>query len=547
MKFLRLPTRFMSLRYTLALALVLGLVGPSWVALEHEKQEVQLRLMEELKADLERYADLLVQALREPVWHLSPEFGAPIVDTVMRDPRVARVRVTLAPQDGVFIERIHAESNAPPIFSAMRSIAAQGRDVARIELDMSAASIYRQVSEAEHRFYWRTGSSLLGALALIFLAFYLRFMRPVERLASQSAELASNHWGAPFVWDRVDEIGRVGRCLEDTRQSLARMFSEVQKINADLVQENQDRRKAEEALAKYAAELEDRVSERTQDLSASNEELTAALRHLTLTQRELVESEKLASLGRLVAGVAHELNTPIGNAVMVGSTLGDHVRDIKAQMESGQLKKSSLMRFMEETMGACVLLGRSLEQAAQLVANFKQVAVDQTSAQRREFDVETTLKEVLSTLRPRLKKTPFVLELKAATGLRMDSYPGQLGQVITNLVINAELHAYAGRMEGTISVEAEESGEHVRIVVRDNGCGIAEKIRGKIFDPFFTTKMGSGGTGLGLNIVHSLVTRVLGGRLTLESVEGAGSAFIMDLPKIAPLVVGEEDAFEAAG
>ncbi|HLA36508.1 MAG TPA: hypothetical protein VJ001_16725, partial [Rhodocyclaceae bacterium] len=251
MRFLRLPTRFMSLRYTLAVALVLGLVGPSWIALEHEKQEVQQRLMEELKADLDRYADLLVQALREPVWHLSPEFGTPIVDTVMRDPRVARVRVTLAPQDWVFIERVHAESNKPPIFSASRSITAQGKNVARIVLDMSASNIYRRVSEAEHRFYWRTGFSLLGALTLIFLTFYLRLMRPVERLVKQSAELASNRLGAPFVWGRMDEIGRVGRCLEDTRQSLARMFAEVEKINADLLQENEERRKAEAALAKY--------------------------------------------------------------------------------------------------------------------------------------------------------------------------------------------------------------------------------------------------------------------------------------------------------
>jgi len=535
----RFLSRFSSLRYTLAAALVLGLVGPSWLALENEKNEVHQRLSTELAADRERYGDLLLQALREPVWHLSPEFAAPVVDTLMRDGRVTKISVTLLPDHRVFVERAAPGVVKPPIVATVRAIQTQGKDVAHIKLEMSAANILERVADAEYRFYWRTGSSLVAALTLIFLAFYFRVMRPVERLVSQASALAGNRLNEPFDWRRLDEIGRVGRSLEDTRLALGRMFGELERVNSDLVQENEERRKAESLLAEHAAELEDRVLMRTKALSESNADLLATMGTLKTAQRELVESEKLASLGRLVAGVAHELNTPVGNALMVGSTLGHNVKELGEVIESGQLKKAVLSKFLKESAEACVLLERSLGQAAQLVTSFKQVAVDQTTAQRRKFDLAIVVQEILATLQPRFKKTPFKLDVHTEPDILLDSYPGQLGQVISNIVINAELHGFDGRDSGTIRIETHDLGDSVRLVIQDNGNGIPQAIQGKVFDPFFTTKMGTGGTGLGLNIVHGLVSRVLGGRITLESTETVGTSFILELPKTAPLVVDE--------
>ncbi len=302
-----------------------------------------------------------------------------------------------------------------------------------------------------------------------------------------------------------------------------------------------EHRRAQREIEELNLRLEARVRERTVRLEKANAELEEALESLKLAQDELVHAEKLAALGSLVAGVAHELNTPIGNSVTVASTLQDKTREFEAVVASGQVRRSSLDGYMEGARTACDLLLRSLSQASELVGSFKQVAVDQTSAQRRRFDLRMVVEEVAATLAPMLKKTPFKLDLDLADKLSMDSYPGSLGQVITNLVTNSLAHAFEGRKQGVMRLRTWRRGpRQVGIEFLDDGVGIPEQDLKRVFDPFFTTKLGRGGSGLGLHIVYNLVTRVLGGRVAVSSQPESGTRFEFVLPIKAPESGGRE-------
>lgn len=281
------------------------------------------------------------------------------------------------------------------------------------------------------------------------------------------------------------------------------------------------------ALAKLNSELEHRVDERTAELKDTVEDLKR-------TQQDLVRSEKLASLGSLVAGVAHELNTPIGNAVMVGSSLQQMEKDLSKALQQG-LKRSVLERFLTEVRESVDIMARNLRRAAELIASFKQVAVDQSSYQRRQFDLAEVVHELRLTLSPSLKKSQVTLAEDIPLALAMDSYPGPLTQVLMNVVNNAVMHAFEDQSSAKVTISAViTDSQNVSILIRDNGCGIDPAHQSKLFDPFFTTKLGKGGSGLGLHIVYSLVTDLLGGRISISSQPGEGTQVEITLPLCAP-------------
>lgn len=286
-------------------------------------------------------------------------------------------------------------------------------------------------------------------------------------------------------------------------------------------------------LAEYQSSLEQRIEHRTRDLEQSNKELHEAMERLDQARVELVRGEKLAGLGSLVAGVAHELNTPIGNTAMVASTLQDQVASFSNTFNSGNLRKSDLKLMVERVNEGTELLVRSTHRARELVASFKQVAVDQTSDRRREFTMENVVEDVLSTLRPSF--TGMNINSEIQPGILCDGYPGPLGQLLTNLIQNAVIHGIGQDKDGLVSVKCKSLGDHdMEIVVEDNGQGMTPETMNKIFDPFFTTRLGLGGSGLGLTIVHNLATGMLGGKIAVESTIGKGTRFIVTLPRITP-------------
>jgi signal transduction histidine kinase len=262
----------------------------------------------------------------------------------------------------------------------------------------------------------------------------------------------------------------------------------------------------------------------------ANKELAGSLETLQHAQDELVRSEKLAALGALVAGVAHELNTPIGNSLLAVSTLIDQTRSFSRATAEG-IKRSTLQQFVDDVSSGGEIVLRNLHRAVDLVSSFKQVAVDRTTSHCREFLLSDLANEILLVLVPTFKKSGIAVRQEIPATIMMTSYPGPFGQVLINLINNGLTHAFEGRSDGEIVVSASTiDGERVSIVVADNGAGIAPENMGRIYDPFFTTKLGRGGSGLGLNIVYNIVYGVLRGKIEVESELGVGTRFILTLP-----------------
>jgi len=268
---------------------------------------------------------------------------------------------------------------------------------------------------------------------------------------------------------------------------------------------------------------------------AAKEEAENALAELRAAQESLIQAETMASLGQLVAGVAHEINTPIGIGLTAASHIAEQTRALRDHFAAGTLKKTSLTDYMDNVTEGARLLVANINRAAALVQSFKQVAVDQTSGERRAFDLRTYIDEVLFSLRPRLKRTRLTVAVDCPEDLTMDSFPGALSQVLTNLVINAIVHAYRDGDSGTIRIEAWPEGEGwLALDFTDDGCGIPPEHLPKVFEPFFTTKRGEGGSGLGLHIVFNTVRDVLRGTVSVQSAVGQGTRFALRLPRVVP-------------
>jgi PAS domain S-box-containing protein len=262
----------------------------------------------------------------------------------------------------------------------------------------------------------------------------------------------------------------------------------------------------------------------------------AALRNLRETQNSLIEAEKLAALGRLVAGVAHEVNNPVGISLTVASSLERKTALFAAEVARGNLRRSSLTEFLETSRDASSQLVANLNRAAELITSFKQVAADRNYSDQRTFNLGDLTEQVVMSLRPGLRKHNLTLNVDCQPNLTMNSYPGPYGQVLTNLFLNAVAHAFPDGKPGAVDIQVRESGkDNVEIIFSDNGCGMSLDVRRRAFDPFFTTRRDQGGTGLGLHIVYSIVTNRLGGRLDLDSEPGGGTRIQIILPRVAPL------------
>jgi signal transduction histidine kinase len=290
---------------------------------------------------------------------------------------------------------------------------------------------------------------------------------------------------------------------------------------------------AEEITERKRAEAALLASER--EIRHAKEAAEAALQHLRETQASLIEAEKLAALGRLVAGVAHEINTPVGTSLTIASSLQYKTELFAAEAAQGKLKRSRLNEFVEIGRLASAQLVTNLNRAAELIQSFKQVATDRNYSTRRSFELGDLTEQLATSMRPGLAKKNLTLSVDCQSGLMMDSFPGPYGQVLTNLFLNAVSHAFPAGRPGAMRIEARaHDKDNVEITFYDDGCGMSEDIRRKAFDPFFTSRRDQGSSGLGLHIVHSIVTSHLGGRIALESAPDAGTRIRIVLPRGAP-------------
>jgi len=288
-------------------------------------------------------------------------------------------------------------------------------------------------------------------------------------------------------------------------------------------------------LEEYSHTLEQKVEERTCKLQDAKKAAEDTLQQLKATQEQLVESAKMAELGNLVAGVAHEINTPVGIGVTAASRLETLTTELTLMYKAGKMKRVDLERYLKSAQQGSELTLKNLTRAAELIHSFKQVAVDQTGEQQRTFVLKNYLHEILTTLRPNFKRTQHQVVIECDEEITLSSYPGIFSQIFTNFLMNSLIHGFKNKPEGQITITAHKSEEvknELMICYFDNGKGVPANIIKKIFEPFFTTNRQDGGSGLGLNIVYNLVTHKLKGTIQCDSVEGEGISFTILIPMI---------------
>ena len=373
------------------------------------------------------------------------------------------------------------------------SVKMRGREQrAQETFDRTLADISRRVMSIAVMFL----GIILSAGVLIALSIRL----PLQQIMAAMHAITSGDYGRKVQGTGArDEVGAMARAVEVFREN---------------------------AIAKRETEDE---------LRASKEKAEGALLELNAAQQNLIDAERLAALGGLVAGVAHEVNNPIGISLTVASSLSRRAEMFEAELRSDSpLRRSQLEEFVRNARDAAGQLVANLHRAGELIQSFKQVAVDRSHAERRQFNLGEATDQIIASLRPVLKRSPITLSVDVPEGLVIDGYPGSYGQILTNLFLNAATHAFADGRAGAITVSARPRGaEDVEIIFADNGAGMTPDVQRQAFDPFFTTRRNEGGTGLGLHIVYNLVTQQLGGRMMLDSRLGQGTTFRIIMPKAA--------------
>ena len=505
----------LTLLFVVIVTLVLGISGTyAQYSLGHELEVSNQRLRQGVLTRLQT-------SLPSALWDLDKAKVDNIVAAEMMPPELVSIRVydtsvglfsgRLRQEDG----KISAIDNDAPVAGtpvvadlAYRDSGAAGAAlkpviVGRVVVNFSRAQIDATLAAEVRRKVIEV--LLLDLILVAALALSLRIVfDPLKQLRDGLFDLATRG---------SDEVEELADSRHDELGEVIRGFNAIQRKVKSNIQ---------------------RIREAEDDARKSAKATARAMDDLRRTQESLLQAERLASLGGLVAGVAHEINTPVGIALTSASVLMEATEKVQLAVEGGVIKKSDIMRYLDTATESTRLIMNNAYRAAHLIHSFKQIAVDQVSEARRRFELRDYISEVVSSLQPKFKKTHIAVNIDCPADIVLDSYPGALAQVITNLTLNCVDHAFEPDDEGRIGIGVVRQGDWIEMRVSDNGKGIAPEMLDKVFDPFVTTRRGQGGTGLGLNIVFNLMAKQFGGTVTVASVLGQGACFTLRMPSVTP-------------
>lgn len=495
------------LRWFLSSVVMASIILPALILTTYSTvNRFQTTINERTRADAQALMEVLKEGLTPPLWSFIPDNAEHLINGVALNDAVNRITV-LDVLDEVFVEKYRTgyEPGAEAV-TLTDDVIREDRKIGSIELEYSLEPARRQAWQETRNVLLITLAQVLFSLTAILVVLKVRVTDPLTRIKSFAHEVAAKNFDVEIQAKHDDEISDIANELDSMRHALRESF------------EN----------------LEDRVKQRTEDLTRVNNELTETVITLEETRDNLVQTEKLAALGSLVAGVSHELNTPIGNGRVMTTALHQTTIELKKRFEKGEMSRSQFESTLEELIQGTNLIERNLIKAIDLVESFKQIAVDRTSDKRRHFMINDFLQEIESTLHHIFKANPHTLSFELDKDVELNSFPGVLSQVISNLINNALMHGLDGIEAGSITVKTQVRKHQVQIDVQDNGIGMEDGVKNRIFEPFFTTKLGKGGSGLGMHIVHNLVTGPLGGQLSVVSRPGKGTTVVINIPLLAP-------------
>lgn len=397
------------------------------------------------------------------------------------------------------------------------------RDVSGVLYEFGTAEVYANVSRMKEEVVsarYRNLLQNLGFIVVISISLFLvinnLFIKHFSTIVKYTKELNYSDGSSDLAIERnkylfksEDEISLLVNNINSMKNRISKDYRKIKGIEQELNDLNR--------------QLENKVAEKSSKLDE-------AIESLQLTQKKLVESEKLSSLRGLVSSITHEVNNPLGISITAISFIKDITEDLIIKKESSQLKKTDLESFLKQNGELSLSILNNLKRASDLVSNLKNIARDQSTEEEREFNLGDYLDDILVSLRLKLKRTKHRIELKCPNDLTIFSIPGAFGQIFTNLVLNSLIHGFENIEEGIIYIDISRNDNELNIIYKDNGAGVPLEYKDKVFDPFFTTKKNEGGSGLGLQIINSIVSETLGGTLIFDSGPGEGVRFQFKIP-----------------
>lgn len=518
-----------SRRFSFAVAATILVVMAIFLVVDIESsvQSEQKKLDDKMATFLEITKNALAQA----VWNFDEKSEISIAESLMKDAEVARI-IIYNESDRLLYTHNKAAQPYEDNYLILKRVAItyEGKTIGHAELYFTTYYLSQNISTLINRQLLKTSILMLSMVFTVFLI-AKRITKPIEYLSRETTQIAAGDLNRRISVPNRDEIGNLADKLNIMVTSLAEAHDAIARDAVELEVKNKE-------ILIYSEELEALVEARTSDynqanhaLKLKNEELEQTLTIYHETQDQLIETKKMAALGTLVAGVAHEINTPLGNGITMASYLSMLRADLVKKLDAGTLSKQDLNSILTDFRDAIHILSTNLDRSANLVQHFKQLAVDLSTNEQSHFNLYENIETVIISMKHEFANAHHRIENRCPKGLMLNSYPGEYAQILTHLLRNSLTHGFVYQDAGLIEIEVSTTDdEQLVIVYADNGVGITEDNLSRIFDPFYTTNRSSGNAGLGLNIVYNIVTHKLQGSIRCISAPSAGVRFVISLP-----------------